>query len=325
MKKVIIASLTFVLLLTGCSLTKPKTTHEIIGTEEAKAKATEFINNNLMQKGSAVTVKEVIDDGSLYKVVVAMPTGQEINSYMSRDGKTFFPQAMDIAEVKKQQESENNQSDSADTAPKDIAKSDKPSVELFVMSHCPYGTQIEKGILPVVEAFGDKIDFSLKFCDYAMHGKKELDEQLAQYCIQKEQDDKLNDYLNCFLKDGDSSACVKSAGLDNDKLQACVSSTDKEFKVTEKYNNKSTWVSGQFPAFDVYKSENTKYGVKGSPTLVVNGQQADSARDSASLLKTICSAFNNQPDECSKTLSSTPPSSGFGEGTGSDSGGGCGN
>lgn len=325
MKKIIIASLALALVLTGCSLTKPKTAQEIIGTEEAKVKAAEFINNNLMQEGSAVTVKEVIDDGSLYKVVVAMPTGQEINSYMSRDGKTFFPQAMDIAEVQKQKEVETGDQAAEQQEPKDMVKSDKPSVELFVMSYCPYGTQIEKGIMPVVEALGDKIDFSLKFCDYAMHGKKELDEQLAQYCIQKEQGDKLNGYLKCFLKDGDSSACVKSAGIDNDKMQACVSSTDKEFKVTEKYNDKSTWVSGQFPAFDVYKSENTKYGVKGSPAMVINGQQADSARDSASLLKTICSAFNNQPDECKKELSSTAPSSGFGEGTGSDSGGGCGN
>lgn len=54
------------------------------------------------------------------------------------------------------------------------------------MSHCPYGLQMEKGIIPVVETLGDSIDFQVKFCDYAMHGQTELDEQVLQYCIMKE-------------------------------------------------------------------------------------------------------------------------------------------
>ena len=36
-------------------------------------------------------------------------------------------------------------------------KKEKPEVELFVMSHCPFGTQIEKGMLPVARLLGDKI------------------------------------------------------------------------------------------------------------------------------------------------------------------------
>ena len=75
----------------------------------------------------------------------------------------------------------------SEEAVQDLVKADKPKVELFVMSHCPYGTQAEKGMIPVVELLKDKISFEVKFVDYAMHGKKELDEQLRQYCIQKEQ------------------------------------------------------------------------------------------------------------------------------------------
>ncbi len=58
------------------------------------------------------------------------------------------------------------------------------------MAYCPYGTQEEKGILPVVNTLNNKIDFKVKFCDYAMHGKQEIDEQLNQYCIETEQADK---------------------------------------------------------------------------------------------------------------------------------------
>jgi len=60
-----------------------------------------------------------------------------------------------------------------------------PRVELFVMSHCPYGLQVEKAILPAVKLLGDRIKFNVRFCNYAMHGKAEIDEELLQYCIQK--------------------------------------------------------------------------------------------------------------------------------------------
>jgi hypothetical protein len=209
--------------------------------------------------------------------------------------------------------------------PVPVTKSDKPKVEVFVMSYCPYGTQIEKGIIPVVELLKDKIDFSLKFVYYAMHGQKEIDENTRQYCIEKEQSAKLIPYLTCFLNASDSAGCLKSASIDNTKLDACVKAADTQFSISKNFADNSTWLSGRFPKYDVHAAENTKYGVKGSPTIVINGAQASSARDSASLLKTICSAFNKAPSECSQTLSSASPSAGFGTAAASGStGGGCG-
>ena len=193
-------------------------------------------------------------------------------------------------------------------------KNDKPIVELFVMSHCPYGTQIEKGILPVLKTLGDKIDFELKFCDYAMHKEKELDEQLRQYCIQSEEPTKLIDYLQCFLEADKSDECLKKSNVNISKLNACVLTYDTMYKVTENFNDKNTW-KGNFPTFNVNKIDVDKYSVGGSPTLVLNGTTAKSSRDAAGLLATICSGFNNPPEECSAELSSETPSPGFGFGT----------
>jgi len=186
-----------------------------------------------------------------------------------------------------------------------------PEVEVFVMSHCPYGTQIEKGILPVIELLGDKVDFELKFCDYAMHGEKELDEQLIQHCIQKEQEDKLLPYLKCFLEAGDGTTCLTELEIDQPQLDACVAATDAEFKVTENFGDQATY-KGRFPTFNVNKEGVDKYGVAGSPTLIINGVKASSGRDSASLLNAICYGFEEKPEECSQTLSSASPSPGFG-------------
>ncbi len=213
---------------------------------------------------------------------------------------------------------ENNNSDNSASQPAaDIPKTDKPNVELFVMSHCPYGTQIEKGILPVIDLLGDKIDFELKFCDYAMHGQEELNEQLNQYCIQKEQNNKLQPYLQCFLESSEGDACLEQVGINRSQLENCVTQADQEYKVTANFENKQGW-KGNYPPFNVYQQDNAQYGVQGSPTLVVNGVKASSARDAQSLLNTICSGFKTAPEECSQQLDATPPAPGFGfEGSGS--------
>ncbi len=194
-----------------------------------------------------------------------------------------------------------------------MEKKDIPEVEVFVMSHCPYGTQTEKGILPVMELLGKKADIKIKFVSYAMHGETELDEQLLQHCIQEEQNDKWLSYLKCFLKDGKSDVCLKEVDIDTTKSAECVKATDKEFKVKELFADKATWQGGRFPQFNIHKVENDLYGIRGSPGLALNGVAIDSfGRDPATLLDIVCKGFKEEPSECSETLTSDAPAPGFG-------------
>ena len=304
-----------VIVLTGCGADKGIS---IISAEEAKATVDDFINNTLLPQGQKAIIEEITEEFGLYKLVVKIDGQEEaITSYLTKDGKKFFPAVpMDIEETKRA--SEADLAKSGETPPLAVApKSDKPKVELFVMSHCPFGTQAEKGILPVVEALGDKIDFEFKFCDYVMHGKKEIDEQLNQVCIQKEYPEEINSYLTCFLENETySSKCMKDNGISESKISSCVAKTDKEFKITEMYDDKSTWASGRFPKFEVNGSEAREYGVGGSPSLVINGVKINSGRAPSIYLKTICDTFNDVPEECSVELSSANPSAGFGFGEG---------
>lgn len=315
LSKVIILIFIGALVTIGYGGYKSKFQNNVIGVDDAKAKVEKFINEKLLPANMKVNIKSVVLEGKLYKIVLEVK-GEEYTSYMTQDGKKFFQSGIDMEEKAADiQQDKTQKTDQADKQPNaNIVKKDKPEVELFVMSHCPYGTQIEKGILPVVEALGSKINFTLKFCDYAMHGQKELNEQLTQYCIQKEDKGKLLGYLNCFLNSSDSGACLKSVKVNETKINSCVKSADQQYQVMKKFNDKKTWANDSFPPFDIYKADNAKYSVQGSPSLVVNGAQAESGRDSASLLATICSAFNKTPAECDKKLSSTPPSPGFGQG-----------
>lgn len=281
-----------------------------LGREEAKIRAENFVNTYLMQSGVRATIRSISEEYGLYKLQIDI-VSDVVESYLSKDGKLFFPQALNIEEI-----SGLGNADPSAGVPSAIvgAKSDRPNVELFVMSHCPYGTQIEKGILPVLDTLGNKIDFELKFVDYAMHGEKELREQLNQYCIQKNEPDKFTAYLKCFVQSDNFESCAASSGLNRSTLATCVEQTDQEYKVMENFRNQVGY-QGNFPGFDVHKTDNLKYGVAGSPTLIINGQEVSSPRDPASLLRTICSAFTEEPSECGIILPSDSPAPGFGSGT----------
>ena len=47
----------------------------------------------------------------------------------------------------------------------------KAKLEFYVMSKCPFGTQVEKGIKPVIDEIGDYIDFHLEFIANEAGGK----------------------------------------------------------------------------------------------------------------------------------------------------------
>ncbi|MBD3252971.1 hypothetical protein GF386_04520 [Candidatus Pacearchaeota archaeon] len=278
---------------------------DAVSGDVASSKIVDFIES----RGGQASVSQVNEKGFLYEVVLSVD-GQELPVYITKDGEYLVPSLMPLSEDSADTNANNNQNNQQ--TPQDVPKSDKPVVELFVMSHCPYGTQAEKGMIPVFELLGDKIDSEIKFVYYAMHGEVEVEEQLTQYCIQKEQEDKYLDYLKCFLKEGNGNECLTEASIDVSKLNSCRKSADEEFDVTKNLEDEESWLSGRFPLFDVHKELNDEYGIGGSPTLVINGQQVSSGRDSASYLSVVCSSFNNPPEECNEELSSASPSAGFG-------------
>ena len=269
-----------------------------ISLDEASEKAVTYINENLLQAGTTATVVSKEDAAGLYNVKLDID-GREFDSYVTKDGKMLFPNAIDMdVEVEAPEAA-------APEPPADLVKSDKPKVELFVMSHCPFGTQAEKGMLPVAELLGDKIDFDIKFVNYAMHGEKEVKEQIRQECIKDEQPAKFLPYLKCFLADDNYERCLGELDID---VSECETATYEDYDIATLLADDSS----RFPKFPLHDAENVEYGVRGSPTLVINGNQASSARSPAAYLATICGAFNEAPAECEEELSAASPSAGFG-------------
>lgn len=274
-------------------------------------KAAENLLSYVNSQGGNAEVVSAEKNGSFYEVVVKYQ-GQDVPVYVTLDGNYLVPGLIPLS-ASTADDSDSAGAEAGTEAPTNVPQTAKPVVEVFVMALCPYGTQIEKGIIPVAELLGSKIDFKIKFVSYAMHGKTEIDENTRQYCIQKEQPTKFLPYLKCYLKEGKSEDCLTSSGVDKTKLTACVAAADKQFSITANFDDKASWLNGNYPMYNVNKVECDKYQVQGSPTLVINGVQVSSARDSVSLAKAVCAAFTTAPAACeNNTLSSTAPSAGFG-------------
>ncbi len=280
-----------------------------IPAEEARVIAEGFINDFLMMEGTRASVRSQGTAYGLYLLEVDIGSEMPVESFITKDGRLFFPQHLDIEEIKS--DDPFAMLDQEEMPQVDPPKTDRPEVEMFVMTYCPYGTQIQKGILPVLEVIGDDINFSQKYVDYAMQGKLELDENLLQYCLEKESPSQFIDYLECFLTDGQSETCFNQVVSSPANINNCIVETDQEFKITENYENNVAW-RGSFPGFEVNKEQVNKYGITGSPALVINGQEVSAFRDSASLLNIICDAFLEKPEGCQAELSNVAPSPGFG-------------
>ncbi len=119
----IILLIVIVLMLSG-GITGNIITGNVIAGGDAGERLLEFANS----QGAGAELVEVNDEGDFYEVVLSI-RGQEMPVYVTKDGK-YFTQTL-ISLDKKITPT------NPDTQTQDIPKSDKPKVELFVMSHCP--------------------------------------------------------------------------------------------------------------------------------------------------------------------------------------------
>jgi glutaredoxin len=290
-----------------------------LSSNDVGKKVIDFINNNLVQPGTSASLVSVKDMGSYYEIITSYQ-GQQIPVYATKDGKILFLQAIEMTETQKTQTQTTTQQQT-----QDIPKKDVPDVKVFIMSYCPFGIQAVKALLPVMKLLDGKANITIHYVDYIMHGEKEVYENLRQYCIQKEQRDKFYDYMLCFVQSGDYQKCLNEAKVDVNKLNVCMNETDQKYNVTKYYQDRSTWLSGAYPPFLVEKDLNDKYGVRGSPTIIINDKEVRVNRSPEAFKQAICQAFTNPPAECNQTLSTETASPGIGPLTGgSTSSGSCG-
>ncbi len=188
-----------------------------------------------------------------------------------------------------------------------VVKGDnKPQIDFYVMSYCPYGNMAEEAIEPVYRLLGDKVDFNPHFVYYSnyasgypaycydeesqycsMHGVVELNQNIREMCVNKYMGTgKMFDFMlemnvKCNSQNADEcwTDVAKGLGLDTKKIQTCFDTEALTFLKED-------------------KELNGILGVSGSPTVFVEGQQYGGARTPIGFAQALCASFENAPVEC---------------------------
>jgi len=301
--------------------------------EMVKGKALEFIKTALVQPGTEVAVKDVGEDQGLYKMTIAV-AGREVTSYMSKDFSTFFPSPREMGAV-----AGADSPPGEDVPAQEIPKSAKPEVYLFSMAFCPYGTQAEDMLKPVAELLGDAAEIGVhyvlyeNYCGYkvlcqlseeekvvgtfkedpskrseycldarearpeycSMHGISELNQGIRELCVYDNQPAKFWNFaaqVNSDCTVDDIETCWKqvaqATGVDTVAVESCFAANKLGYAKSE-------------------KELADKFGVRGSPTLVINGVTYSGARTSEGYKQAICGAFETAPEVCAQVLGEDTP------------------
>ena len=272
-------------------------TKKSVSVDDAGAKITEFAQT----RGIDLKIIETKDMGSLYEVIVSI-NGEELPLYITKDGQYFVQGAIPLSETE-----ESQTPTTEETNPKNVPKSDKPIIEAFIFSYCPYGLQFEKALFPVYDLLKDKADFRIMAIG-AMHGEYEKTESLRQISIEKLYGtDKLFSYLKEFNNNVEIGSCRGDA--------VCLDKYIPDIYIKLKIDKSKVENYMREDALKIYDEQNARansLGISGSPTFVINDAQVQVERTPDAIKEAVCNAFNTAPAECSNVISKDSPSPGFG-------------
>lgn len=188
------------------------------------------------------------------------------------------------------------------------------SVDLYVMSQCPFGVQAEDAFLPAIRALGPAMDVRLRFIarevsvdsqspDAAaatavvpssttnasgfssLHGPAEVEENIRQLCVQELAPGRLWDYLevrNPLIHSSEWSVAVEAVGLSTAQVAACVEGPQGKELLRE---NLKAQLRRQAPS---------------SPTIDVNGILYEGKRSSRGLAQSVCEVLNQRGEKLPK-------------------------
>lgn len=186
----------------------------------------------------------------------------------------------------------------------------KPQIDFFVMSYCPYGNQAEEGIEPAYQLLKDYAEFNPKYVIYSnyggggptycldeesqicsMHGIIELNQNIREACVLKhigisewfEFALKMNKEANSKTADEKWEEVATSLGLDIDVIKACFEDEGEALMAAD-------------------KALGDALGVRGSPSVFIEGESYSGGRTPEAYKQALCAAFDEAPDECNTVI-----------------------
>ena len=256
------------------------------GNSVTESQAAENLNNFLSTQTEGAEINQIESYNNYLFLADISFQGQSIPLYITKDGK-YLVQGLTSIEMP----------DTSTPTSSNIPKSDKPTVELFIWGYCPYGVQAQGPLAEVASLLKDNANFKAVLY-HDGHGAFETQQNKIQECIQEISPEKYWAYASGFVEtiypkcgvtrdiNCDKTESVKlmnSLSINSNGVLSCVSSKGESL-------------------IKEASARASELGVTGSPTLVINGVVANSARTADAYKEAVCSAFNNAPEACSTTL-----------------------
>lgn len=275
----------------------------VVPPAECSAKTLSYVNTNLVSGGSAVEPVSVSEIRGLYEIR-ALFQSEEIVLYTTKDCALLFTNIINMSS------GSGAQPAAAETAAP--VKSARPSVDLYVMSFCPYGTQAETVMKPVIDLLGSQADIRLRYITTvtgstagsvdSLHGPPEAQEDLQQVCINRYYPEKFWEYLTAFNK-----ACYPS-WQNAAVLASCRQNTTASLGIDQAKIDTCAGGEEGIALLKADEAASAKDRATASPMLFINGVKYSGARTPEAFKQAICNSFETPPSECSTVLSSTSAS-----------------
>jgi hypothetical protein len=248
----------------------------------------------LEKQGVSAKVAKIETDAGLYKLTLEVQ-GQQLPLYVSKDGKYIIENPIPIKTL---EEYLNSTKTEDNLAPKELEKTEKPEVELYIWSYCPYGVQAQEPLAEVANLFGETANFKA-ILYHDGHGAYETQQNKIQACIQKYDENNYWDYASEFVKTiYPVCGANKDIACDLEKSTALMNT----LKIDSKAILECVETEGQ-TLIDIDRAKAASLGVTGSPTLVVNGTILNNVSRNADSFKTaVCDAFLSAPETCGVEL-----------------------
>lgn len=248
---------------------------------DAEDKVLDYVNNNLLQPPFTATVVSSEELDNLFQVTLDV-AGQEVNSYVTKDGRFFFPQGFDLDASL---ELETPETELIEVSVDDDPMKGDPDAPVTMIEfsefQCPFCKRyIDDAYQEIIKEYVDtgKVkyifrDFPLSFHDQAKPAA------MASECAH-EQDNYWEFHDLLFENQGSLSLenykkWAVELGLDTEQFNTCLD-TEKYLEEVEK-----DFTDGQ------------KYGVSGTPAFFINGRLISGAQPFAAFKQVIEEALSN--------------------------------
>ncbi len=244
-----------------------------ISLSEAEEIVQDYVNTYLLPAPYTAGLIDSEDVGDLYRVTLSV-SGQEIDSYITKDGDLFFPQGLELedTEEESEEEVEYEEVDRVDVSIDDDAYKgdwDAPvTIVEFSDYECPFCGKFYEETLPYIdENYIDTGLVRLVFRDLTLSIHEEAEPAAIAAECAGEQGNYFGMHNDLFENQDDLGEelyleLARNLGLDIDEFSECLEDEDGEMAAEI--------------AADAADGES--YGVSGTPAFFVNGELISGAQ-----------------------------------------------